>query len=367
MLTDKTSGHYTLSAYSNEMGQNSRLPNMKTNHRNLTYFLLCACGFLAGCSQQVGPQTDASGAKQYEIATVVKVDGIAWFEKMREGVKRFGDETGHKTFLSGPAKADASEQIQIIEGLIAQQVDAICVVPFSVEAIEPVLKKARDRGIIVISHEASSQVNADAIIEPFDNAEYGRHLMDHLAKLMGEKGEYATFVGSLTSKSHNEWIDGAVEHQKAKYPKMKLVAEKIESYDDQNQAYEKANEVLVAHPKLNGILTCAMAAAPGVALAIEEKGLEDKVNLVSTSLVEVTKQYLESGALKLVSFWRPDDSGYVMCRLAEMLLEGKSIEQGTDVGVEGFNSLHQASDKPSLFYGSAWVDVTADDLTKSSE
>ena len=332
-------------------------------------FLLCAfaCGFFGGCSQQTGRKNDTPGAKRYVIATVVKVDGIAWFEKMREGVKRFGEETGHETFLSGPAKADASEQIQIIEGLIAQQVDAICVVPFSVEAIEPVLKKARDRGIVVISHEASSQVNADVVIEPFDNAEYGRHLMDHLAKYMGEEGEYATFVGSLTSKSHNEWIDGAVDHQKANYPKMKLVAEKIESYDDQNQAYEKAKEVLLAHPKLNGILTCAMAAAPGVALAIEEKGRQDNINLVSTSLVSVTKQYLESGALKLVSFWRPDDSGYVMCKLAVMQIEGKSIEQSTDVGVEGFHSLQQSSDKPSLFYGSAWVDVTADDLSKSSE
>ena len=344
---------------------------MKTNRRNLTALLICVYtvifGFLGGCSQPGGPTGKGAGEKRYTIATVVKVDGIAWFEKMREGVKRFGDETGHETFLSGPAKADASEQIQIIEGLIAQQVDAICVVPFSVEAVEPVLKKARDRGIVVISHEASSQVNADAIIEPFDNAEYGRHLMDHLAKIMGEEGEYATFVGSLTSKSHNEWIDGAVEHQKEKYPNMKLVAEKVESYDDQNQAYEKANEILIAYPELNGILTCAMSAAPGVALAIEEKGLEEKVHLVSTSLVEVTKQYLKSGALKLVSFWRPDDSGYVMCKLAVMQLEGKAIENGTDVGVEGFSSLMQSPKKPNLFYGSAWVDVTADDLAKSSE
>jgi len=99
------------------------------------------------------------------IATVVKLDGTAWFEKMREGVKRFAEETGHDAFLLGPAKADAAEQIQIVEGLIAQQVDAICVVPFAVEALEPVLKKARERGILVISHEASSQVNTDVIIE----------------------------------------------------------------------------------------------------------------------------------------------------------------------------------------------------------
>ena|GEM_PF-5876381 len=134
-------------------------------------------GTFMGCGQQTGQDFD-----RLVIATVVKVDGIAWFEKMREGVRKFAEETGHDAFLLGPAKADAAEQIQIIEGLIAQQVDAICVVPFSVESLEPVLKKARARGIVVISHEASSQVNADLILEAFDNASFGRHLMDHPAR-----------------------------------------------------------------------------------------------------------------------------------------------------------------------------------------
>ena len=145
--------------------------------------VLCLIGVSLGCQQ--GSDKDSG---KLVIVTVAKVDGIAWFEKMREGVNRFSQNTGHDAFLVGPANADAAEQIQIIEGLIAQQVDAICVVPFSVEAVEPVLKKARSRGIIVISHEASSQENADLIIEPFDNAEYGRHLMDHLAKRMNEEG-----------------------------------------------------------------------------------------------------------------------------------------------------------------------------------
>jgi len=322
--------------------------------------LLSACLFLPGCHQESSKQ----GGSHYVIATVVKVDGIAWFEKMREGVKRFGEETGHETFLLGPAQADASEQIQILEGLIAQEVDAICVVPFSVEAIEPVLKKARDRGIVVIAQEASSQVNADVIIEAVHNADFGRHLMDHLAKYMGEEGEYATSVGSLTSESHNEWIDAAVEHQKNVYPKMTMVVGKIENYDDQNVAYEKMKELLVAHPNLKGMLTAAMSAAPGSALAIEEKGLENQVNLVSASLVSVAKPYLQNGSCKLISAWNPDDSGYVMCQLALMTLEGKPVENGTDLGLKGFTNLRQSSDKPNLFFGSAWVDVTRDDLDK---
>lgn len=324
--------------------------------------LACLCGLFVGCGQQASQDPDC-----FVIATVVKVDGIAWFEKMREGVQKFAKDTGHDAFLLGPARADAAEQIQIIEGLIAQQVDAICVVPFSVEALEPLLKKARERGIVVVSHEASSQVNADVIIEAFDNASYGRHLMDRLAATMNEEGEYVTFVGSLTSKSHTEWMNAAVAHQKAKYPRMKLVADKIEDNEDQNQAYQKTKQLLTTYPYLKGILGSSMVTAPGAALAVEEQDLQGSVNVVGTSLVSVAGQYLQSGAAKHISFWKPEDAGYVMCKIAERLLEGGEITDGADMGVEGYRHLTQSPDKANLFQGAAWVDVTKENLTQWSE
>jgi len=310
-----------------------------------------------------GGQGEAAGGDQsYTIATVVKVDGIAWFDRMRVGVEEYGEETGHDTFLLGPAQADAAEQVRIIEDLIAQGVDAITVVPFSVEAVEPVLARARDEGIIVVSHEASSQVNADAIIEAFDNASYGEHLMQNLAARMGEEGDYATFVGSLQSKSHNEWVDAAVAYQEANYPNMNLVVNKIEEFDDLQTAYEKTLELLTAYPDLDGIQGSAMTTAPGAGLAVEERGLQDQVVVVGTSLVSVAGQYLESGATDMIAFWDPAMAGRAMNEIAVRLLDGETIENGTDLGIEGYTDLRQDPDKPILFYGSAWVDVTVDNM-----
>jgi simple sugar transport system substrate-binding protein len=298
-------------------------------------------------------------AEKYTIGTVVKVDGIAWFDRMREGVEKFGKDTGHETFLLGPPKADAALQVQIIEDLIAQGVDAITVVPFSPEALEPVLKKAMDQGIVVISHEATNQQNVHYNIEAFDNAGYGAHLMDHLAKYMGEEGEYAVFVGSLTSKSHNEWVDAAIARQKEAYPNMKLVTERIEEYDDQTVAYEKTKELLKTYPNLKGIQGSAMSTAPGAGLAVEEKGLQEKVMVVGTSLVSVSGQYLESGGTKLISFWDPADAGYAMNTLAVMVLEGKDITEGMDLGIPGYNKIKKDG---KLLFGSAWVDVTQENM-----
>lgn len=325
----------------------------------LTIALLASESFYWGCSKQ---DNRSSKDKKYTIATVVKVDGIAWFNRMREGVKKLGDETGHECFLLGPPKADAALQVQIIEDLIAQGVDAICVVPFSVEAVEPVLKKARNMGIIIVCHEASNQINANVIIEAFDNHAYGAHLMDHLAHFMNEKGEYAVFVGSLTSKSHNEWIDGAIACQQKKYPNMKLVTDRIEEYDDQNVAYEKTKELIKAYPNLKGIQGSASTTAAGAGLAIEEKGLQDKIMVVGSGLVSMCKQYLETGSVKLISFWDPTDAGYVMNKIALMLLEGEKLSDGMNLGVKGYHQIRQDSDKSNLFYGFAWMDVTKENM-----
>jgi simple sugar transport system substrate-binding protein len=322
---------------------------------------LVALGAACGSSSGTSSKPPTTG-KRYKIATVGKVEGIAWFDDMKKGVARFAAETGQDAFMQSPAQADAAQQVQIIETFIAQGVDAICVVPFSVEAVEPVLKKARMRGIKVISHEASSQENADLIIEPFDNLAYGRHLMDHLAKFMGEEGEYATFVGSLNSKSHNEWVEAGVRRQLEKYPRMKNVANKIEDYEDQNKAYEKMKELLTAHPNLKGVQTSAMGTAAGTGLVVEERGLQAKISIVGTSLASVSGQYLKTGAVKLISFWDPGEAGYAMNKLAVTLLQGEQVHAGTDLGVTGYRSLVQSKDKPNLFFGNAWIDITKDNV-----
>jgi len=300
----------------------------------------------------------------YTIATVVKVDGIAWFDRMRVGVEEYGAETGNDTFLLGPSQADAAEQVRIIEDLIAQGVDAICVVPFSVEAVEPVLARARQEGIVVVSHEASTQENADIIIEAFDNAAYGEFLMENLAQRMGGTGKYATFVGSLQSKSHNEWVDAGVAHQKANYPDMELVVNKIEEFDDFETATEKTLELLTTYPELAGIQGSAMTTAPGAGLAVEQRGLEDQVSVVGTSLVSVSGQYLESGATDMIAFWDPAMAGRAMNEIAVRILDGGSIEDGADLGIVGYEELIQDADKPNLYYGSAWVGVTKDNMNQ---
>lgn len=305
--------------------------------------------------------------KKFSMATVVKVDGIAWFDRMREGVKQFKDDTGHDTWMVGPSQADAAAQVQIVESLIAQGVDAICIVPFSVEAVEPVLKKARDRGIVVISHEASNLNNTDYDIEAFDNRAYGAKLMEVLAKQMGGEGGYVCTVGSLTSQSQNEWIDGGIAYQKAHFPKMFEVTKRIETYDDANTDYTKLKEVLTTYPNLRGILGGPMPTSAGAGRLIAERGLKGKLFFSGTGLVSVAGQYLKDGDIAYIQFWDPAVAGYAMNILAVMALakHRDQIKQGLDLGLTGYTHLTTPDPKrPNLLYGAGWVGVTKENMSQ---
>jgi simple sugar transport system substrate-binding protein len=299
--------------------------------------------------------------KKPTIATIVKISGIQWFNRMDEGVKKFAADTGANAFQVGPAKADAQLQVQLVEDMIAQGVDAIAIVPFAPEAVEPVLKKAMDAGIKVVSHEASAIQNAEYDLEAFQNGAYGEHLMKALGECMGGKGEYAVFVGSLTSKSHNEWVDAAIAYQKANFPDMKMVGSKNETFDDQQQAYAKTQELLRAFPNVRGFQGSASTDVGGIGLALEERGMADDTCVMGTSLPSIASQYLETGAVDMISFWDPALAGYAMNKLAVMLINGEPVTDGMDLGVEGYDKL--ALDGKVL-YGQAWVDVTKENMAE---
>jgi simple sugar transport system substrate-binding protein len=191
-------------------------------------------------------------------------------------------------------------------------------------------------------------------IEAFDNTAFGAGLMDRLAAGMGEEGEYAVFVGSLGSKTHNEWVDGAIARQKEKYPKMTLVGDKNESFDDADKAYTKAKEVLAAYPNIKGFEGSASTDVAGIGRAVEEAGLQDKVTVVGTSLPSIAGDLLTSGAIDAIGFWDPAVAGAACNQIALMMKNGEKVGEGTDLGIKGYNNLKAVG---NVLYGDAAVYV----------
>ena len=292
----------------------------------------------------------------WEIAVVPKDSTNPWFVRMDTGVKEVADETGVNCYQIDTGTIDATKQAQLVEDLIAQGVDAICVVPVDMESMDSTLKKAKDEG--------ADLKNVDYDIEAFSNEGYGAFIMQNLAEAMGEEGVYTTMVASLTNGSHNEWADAAVEYQKEHYPNMTLLEDnpRVESDDNGDTAYNVAKELIKTYPDLKGIMGTSSFDAPGVARAIQELGLVDKFFTSGTAMPADNAELLKSGVIKSLTLWDPAKSGEAMVDLACKVLAGEEIGAPVNLNVDGYTEMNFREGSETVLEGQGWITIDADNV-----
>lgn len=303
---------------------------------------------------------------EWTIAVVTKDNTANWFKRMEIGVNEFGEEQSIKVIQKGPANADAASQVQVIDDLINQGVDALCVVPIDPGAIEASLESAMKQGIVVVTHEASNQKNTLFDVEAFTSEDFGAALMDALAKEMGEKGKYGMMVAYTTSTTHMEYAEAQKARQEEAYPDMELVnggaVPTCESEESIDTAYERAKEVLKANPDMTGFTGVASTDCPGIAKAIEELGLGGKVKVVGVGTPNEFKEYVNSGTISKIKLWDPKDSGYAMCSIAAKILAGEEVGDGSDLGVAGYESVKLIEGDNRCLIGEADIEITKDNI-----
>ncbi|MFT3984336.1 MAG: autoinducer 2 ABC transporter substrate-binding protein [Lachnospiraceae bacterium] len=316
------------------------------------------------CEEAAADPIAKAVEEEWEIAVVPKDSTNPWFVRMDTGVKEYAETTGVGCYQIDTGVIDATVQAQLVEDLIAQGVDAICVVPVDIKSMDAILAKAKAAGIVVITHEGADLENVDYDIEAFSNSGYGAFIMDNLAEAMGEEGVYTTMVASLTNGSHNEWADAAVAHQKEQYPNMTLLEDcpRVESEDNGDTAYNVAKELIKTYPDLKGIMGTSSFDAPGVARAIEELGLTDKFFTSGTGMPADNAELLKSGILKSLTLWDPAKAGQAMVSLACKVLASEEIADQADLGVEGYTEMTYREGSSTVLEGKGWVTIDADNV-----
>jgi simple sugar transport system substrate-binding protein len=265
-----------------------------------------------------------------QIAVVVKVGGIPWFNAMEVGIKKTAAELKVNAWQIGPTQADAAQQVRAVEDLIAKKVDVIGVVPNDATALEPVFKSAQEAGIIVLTHESPDQKFNDWDIELTTPQVYGETHMEAFAKALGGKGKYIIYVGSLTVPLHNKWADYAIALQKKKYPEMELVADRFGVAESVDDSYRTALDQMRAHPDLAGILTFGSQGPVGAARAVEERGKQGKVIIVGTCMPSQCAKYYKDGSILVGFTWNPMLAGEAIVRVGAMMVAGQKIASGME-------------------------------------
>ena len=271
---------------------------------------------------------------QTRIALVVKSLGNGFFDAANKGAQEAAGELGDvEVIYTGPTAATAEAQIEVVNSLIAQQVDAIAISANDPDALVPALQRAMQRGIKVISWDSGVAAEGREIhLNPSETALIGETIIKLAADYLPEGGDVAILSAASTATNQNAWIEAAEAAIPEKFPNINLVAT-VSGDDDSVKSTEEARGLLAAYPDLDAIIAPTTVGVVAAAQVVTDQNLIGKVNVTGLALPSEFKQFIDNGASQAVALWNPIDLGYSAVMLADQLVDGKEAAPGATFSI----------------------------------
>ena len=264
----------------------------------------------------------AEAAHRPVIAMMPKAKGDPYFVSCRQGAEEAARELDVDLLWDGPTDLDPAKQNEVVEGWITRGVDVIAVSVENQAGISTVLRKARAKGIRVLTWDADAQPGArDFFIDQATPQGIGETLADEVARLLHGNGEFAIVTASLSAANQNEWIRYIKERIAQKYPRVKLAVIRP-SEGDRDRAFAETQTLLKVYPNVKVVAAIATPAVPGAAEAVKQSGRSD-VKVTGLSLPNMCKPYVHAGVVESIVLWNTRDLGYLT------VLAGRALRDGS--------------------------------------
>jgi rhamnose transport system permease protein len=280
-------------------------------------------------------EVDSAGAGGHRlvIAMMPKAKGDPYFVSCRGGAEEAARELGVDLIWDGPTGLDAAKQNGLVENWITRRVDAIAVAVENRAGISTVLRKARARGIKVLTWDADAEPDArDHFVNQATAQGIADALTDEAARLLDGTGEFAIITGALSAANQNEWIAFIKKRLGAAYPNLTLATIRP-SDDDRDKAFTETQTIMKVYPSVRLVMAISAPAVPGAAEAVRQAGRSD-VKVIGLSLPNINKPYVHEGIVQTVVLWNTRDLGYLAVYASVMEVRGRippaaeSIEAG---------------------------------------
>ncbi|HEY8596168.1 MAG TPA: rhamnose ABC transporter substrate-binding protein [Devosiaceae bacterium] len=277
---------------------------------------------------------------QEKIALVVKSLGNGFFDAAAKGANDAAKEIGGiDVIYTGPTSATAEGQIDIINSLIAQNVDAIAISANDPDALVPVLKKAMDRGIKVLSWDSGVAPEGRMLhLNPSDTNLIGKTIIKLAADYLPDGGDVAILSASSTATNQNAWIAAAKEILPTEFPNINLVAT-VYGDDDSVKSTDEAKGLIASYPNLKAIIAPTTVGVVAAAQVVTDMGLIGKINVTGLALPSEFKKFIDNGASQAVALWNPIDLGYSAVYLAHELIGGQEAKPGASFSIGHVGSI----------------------------
>ena len=279
---------------------------------------------------------------KYRVAMVVKNLGNGFFDAAHQGGDEAAKQLGDVELIyTGPTTPTAEGQVEIINSLIAQKVNAIVISANDPDALVPVCKKAAQRGITVLSFDSGiAKAGRVFQINPSNPELIGLKQLQMAAKTIGGTGEIAILSATAQATNQNKWIQVMKDDlKKPEFAGLKLV-DVVYGDDQSDKSYREAVGLIRKHPALKAIIAPTTVGITASAKAVTDQSLVGKVFVTGLGLPSEMAGHVHSGAVDTFAIWNPIDLGYTAVYAAHSLLAKKaSGKPNTEVPVGRMGSL----------------------------
>jgi len=266
------------------------------------------------------------------IAVIPKTTANAFWNKVKAGAEQASKDHDVNIIWKGPAKeTKINQQRRIVETQITRGVDAIVLAASDKKALDAAVKDAEKQGIPVVTIDSGVASDTPISFVATDNVEGGKQAAQVLAKLIGETGKVGLipFVkGSATSIARERGFKKGLKE----FPDVALVATEY-SNSQTEVALSKTQNMLTAHPDLNGIFAANLPGAVGAGRVLDRQEKAGKIKLVGYDAGDQEIEMLKNGIIQALIVQNPYKMGYKGVEIAVKHLDGKSVPKRVDTGV----------------------------------
>ncbi len=264
---------------------------------------------LAACALAALLAAGCSRPRERVIGVVPKGVNHLFWQSVHAGAVAAGRELGVRIDWNGPAsETEYSRQIQIIDAMITRRVDALAIAAADQNALVGVVVRAMAQGIpVTIFDSGLSGTNYTSFVAT-NNYAAGELAARRLGQLLGGKGKAAMVMhvaGSASTLDRERAFDAVMAKE---FPGIAVVARQF-GMSDRARAMAAAEDILTAHPDLDGIFASAEPSTVGVAQALKSRGLAGKLKFVGFDSSESLIEDLRGGVITALVVQDPFEIG----------------------------------------------------------
>jgi ribose transport system substrate-binding protein len=288
--------------------------------RKLSAYGCVAVGALVAA---VAAMSSASAAdKKYVVGVSNTLIGNGWREEMVCSIKAEALASGEvsKVILAN-RNGGPSEQIADLRNLISAGANIIIVNPSDRKALDPVIKQATDKGIVVVAVDQAVDAPTAYVVSN-DQTAYGLVGAEALFKKLGGKGNVVELRGIDGVPADADRHEGFTEALK-KYPDIKVVASVFTGWSQDKAAEEMKNLVASGKP-IDGIWTSGTDKAVVDAYKTANLKFVPVVGTDSNGFMGEEIELKDAGLVG-INVTNPPAVGGAGLRVALDVLEGKQL------------------------------------------